>query len=223
VIGRRDRGEPDSRARVVMLQDPDGAAANAFRLALSNVLPRDRDGQTARRTLVVAVDSRADGPIATANLAVAAAGAGIRTILIDGNVRHPRLHALLGVANDRGLSTIGGADAATTGVVPTDVAGLALIPAGPPSSGGVDLLARPAVGDAVAAATAAADLVLVSCVAFLDGPDAILISRWVDSAILVVGARGTRRTDGTRAKEQLERAGVIILGALFYGESRGVR
>ncbi len=223
MIGRRDRGEPDSRARLVMLQAPEGAAANAYRLALTTVLPDEHAADAPRRMMVVAVDASADGPIATANLAVAAAATGARTVLVDCNLRRPRLHALLGVENVRGLSTIAGGSEPAGCLVPTDVAGLAVLPAGPSSSGGVDVLARQNVSDAVKAATTDADLVLISCAPFSEGPDAILVSRWIDTAILVLSGRGTRRADGTRAKEQLERAGVHILGAIFFRDGPGAR
>jgi Mrp family chromosome partitioning ATPase len=59
--------------------------------------------------------------------------------------------------------------------------------------------------------------VLVSCAPFSDGPDALLIARWVDGTLLVLGANSTRREDAAAAKSQLERAGARILGAVLQG------
>ncbi len=219
MIGKRDRGAPDHRARLVMLQAPESPAANAYRLVLPTILPAEPDGGP-RRTLVVAVETSADGAVAAANLGVAAAAAGARTVVVDCNLRAPRLHTWLGVENERGLSSLLGTDKPAALVAATNVAGLCLLPAGSPASGGLDLLARPALGDAVRTATADADLVLVSCAALSESSDAILVASWVDSAILVIGARGTKRQDAARARDQLERAGVRILGALFFREGR---
>ena len=218
MIGKRGRPEPDARKALVMVGEPDGAAASAYRVALQSVLPGDHEAGGPRRTIVVAVDNGTDGAVATANLGVAAAAAGARTILIDANVHEPRLHALFGTPNDHGLSTLAGQ--ASTSVIPTRVPGLALIPSGALSSDGTDVLARTAVAEAVRAVTTDSDLVLVSCPPLAEGPDAILVSRWVDTAIMIVSSRGTRRSDATRAKEQLERAGVRILGAMLYREGR---
>ncbi len=219
MIGKHDRGAPDHRARLVMLQDPDSRAENAYRLVLPTLLPAEHD-VAPRRTLVAAVDATADGAVAAANLGVAAAAAGARTVVVDCNLRSPRLHALLGVENDRGLSDLLAADHPAGLVATTKVAGLSVLPAGAATSNEVDLLARPALANAIRIATADADLVLFTCASLAESSDAVLVAGWTECAILLLGARQTRRQDATRAKAQIERAGARILGALVFHEGR---
>ena len=79
----------------------------------------------------------------TANLAIAFAQSGIRTLLVDGNLRTPSLHALFGFTNQAGLSTFLARRQSTAPLLPvTEIRQLALLPAGPVPPNPQELLAR---------------------------------------------------------------------------------
>jgi Mrp family chromosome partitioning ATPase len=92
-------------SRVVTLTDPDGNAAEAFRMLRSNLEFMSLDRKVA--SIMVTSSEQGEGKSVTScNLAVSLALAGIRVILIEGDLRAPRVHEYLGLPNDRGITTV---------------------------------------------------------------------------------------------------------------------
>jgi non-specific protein-tyrosine kinase len=166
------------------------------------------------------VDRSADGAVAVANLGVAAAASGTHTVVVDADLRNPRLHALLGTSNEHGVSSVGARTEFAACLQATNVPGLLVLPAGAATGAAADILASPVLSETMRASTADAELVLISCAPLSEGPDALMIARWVDGTILVLGADGTRRENAVAAKEQLERAGGRLAGAVLQGGTR---
>lgn len=211
-LDKGSRRPPGARRDLVMLRAPESPAANAYRVALQQLQQTAlREGRA--RFLVVGVEGSADAAAAVANIGVAAARVATRIVLVDADTREPRLHNLLGVDGTGGPQPrdVGAGFA----VQETHVPGLCLMAAGQFATGSVDVLANPAFAEALRQATACADLVLVTSAPVLTGADATLVACLVDGAILVVSADGTRREDAERAREQIERAGAPVIGAVF--------
>ncbi len=90
---------------LVTLVDPRSPEAEAYRVLRTN-LAFAEPAETLR-TLVVAAPGPGEGAsTVAANLAVVTAQAGTRVVLVDADLRRPAQHALFGVANERGLSTV---------------------------------------------------------------------------------------------------------------------
>jgi succinoglycan biosynthesis transport protein ExoP len=134
-----------------------------------------------------------------ANLAVACAQAGRKTLLIDANLRHPELTRLLGMGRSTGLSALlasGEEIALACGgqVQVTGIENLHLLPAGqcPPVT--ADLLVGPRMGEVVRWAEGAYEQVLIDCPPAFAAGDAGIIGRLVVASLLVVRpARNSRR------------------------------
>jgi|GEM_PF-501262 len=92
-------------ARVVTLTDPDGHAAEAFRVLRSNLEFMSLD--THVRSIAVCSSEQGEGKSVTAcNLAVSLALAGKQVILIDGDLRAPRVADYMGLSSQRGVTTV---------------------------------------------------------------------------------------------------------------------
>jgi Mrp family chromosome partitioning ATPase len=90
---------------VVTLSEPDGHAAEAFRLVRTNLDFMSVDADV--RSLLVTSSVQGEGKSVTvANLAVAMALAGKKVVIVDGDLRRPRQHQYFGLANDHGVSTV---------------------------------------------------------------------------------------------------------------------
>jgi polysaccharide biosynthesis transport protein len=158
-----------------------------------------------------------DGKSSTAaNLAVAAARVGMRTLLIDTDLRRPTLHKRFGLGHTTGLT-----DVLLTGedlrdhVVTVGVDNLRLLPAGTLPPNPHELLASPAMRALEREVTRRADLVIYDSPAVLAVPDALELGRHVDVAILVGRAGTTGRRQLAAAIERMEQVGTEVAGTVL--------
>lgn len=199
---------------LVTLAHPQSPVAEAYRTLRTNIQLSSLDRPI--KTLLVASVASLEGKSSTvANLAIAFAQGGTRTLLVDCDLRRPSLHALFGASNERGLTTMLVGDDPAPPIVDTPVDGLRLLPSGPPAPNPSEILASQRFQALIDDLAARADLVLFDAPPALAVSDAIVLSRRVDGVVLVVTAGKTKRDHASRAKQQLERAGARVLGVVL--------
>ncbi len=146
------------------------------------------------------------------NLAVALAQTGGRTLLLDLDLRRPKLGKALGLKAIEGMSTyLTGHASLSTLIQPTGVANLYAVAAGPHSPNPPELLGSERMR---AGLTLARDFthVVIDSPPCLELSDAVLLSLIVDGVILVARAGKTPRHALIRARDQLLRARAPLLG-----------
>jgi capsular exopolysaccharide synthesis family protein len=215
------------RERLVMVGEPDGAAAEAYRALRTNLRfgPRAGDGDGGHIYLLADAGGVADRAAVVANLGVACALAGERVIVVDADLR--------GVPNADSLSALFGQGSAAAGiatailgpdeehrtivlpVVETGVANLLLLPAGGRGTNPADLLGADAFGILLTALRAQADVVLIDAPPVADVADSRAIAARVDGVLLLVAQGKTRRPQAQRALAALEQVGANILGVVL--------
>lgn len=160
-----------------------------------------------------------DGKTATAlNLAIVLAQLGRRVLLVDTDLRRPRLHRALGVENRRGVSTFlsGLADNPIGLVVPTGIDGLDVLPSGPIPPNPSELL------NSSVFARMGTDLlehgydhILFDSPPILSVSDPVIVATTADSGILVVRAGRTPRQSVRLAAARLNRANSASFGVVL--------
>jgi chain length determinant protein tyrosine kinase EpsG len=94
-------------ASLVMARQPFSRQAEHFRTLRGRLLGGVLASGPVRRALAVASVGRGEGKsYFAANLAISLSQLGARTLLIDADLRTPRLHGLFGLPNDSGLSHV---------------------------------------------------------------------------------------------------------------------
>jgi capsular exopolysaccharide synthesis family protein len=207
---------------LVIFSEPGSAAAEAYRTLRANIQLRggQLNGSSGATKMVLFTSSAPEDAKSTAiaNIGVAAAQAGSRALLIDADLRHPRLHEIFGLPNTEGLGTAL-ASGNVDDVVPqqTSINGLQVLTSGPSPSNPVDLLSSPSMATLLRGLAQDADLIM------LDSPpagalaDASVLASRVDGVVLVIDARRTHREQAQRAKAQLERVHANIWGVVLTG------
>jgi capsular exopolysaccharide synthesis family protein len=129
-----------------------------------------------------------------AHLAVAHAEQGHKTLLIDGDMRRPSLHKLLGVENEAGLSKVLQSETDWHDVLITPRAGLdlQLMPAGPSTRRAADLVGH-ALPKLLDLAREEYDLVILDAPPLLGFPEPLQMAAAVDGVIVVTRAGQTER------------------------------
>lgn len=208
------------RPDLVILNEPDSAAAEAFRALRANVKFAGGD-RPARSILLADAGVNADRATIAANLAVALAAAGDATLLIDADLRRPAQHALFGLPAGEGVSTFLRGRGGDLPLAQTTVPHLTLLPAGPPPPDPAELLAADRFRILLALAREAAEFVIIDAPPVSAVADALAIAAAVDGVLLIVHAGRTRRAEAQRAKEQLLRVGANLLGVVLTDAKLG--
>jgi capsular exopolysaccharide synthesis family protein len=197
--------------------EPNGPETEVFRtlrttLAFSNE-PTSR--------LVVTSTEPGDGKTTVlANLAVAFAQSGKRTLVIDADMRRPGLTAMIDLRGPQGLSKILRSDlpisAAIDGnVFTTPLETLDVIPSGTRPTNPAELLYGDRFSELLAWAETAYDQVIIDAPPTLAVTDSAIIGRQVDGTLLVVRPDKNRRRVVIRATEALEAVGATLIGAVI--------
>lgn len=199
---------------LITITDPRSPVAEAYRRLRTNLEFASLDSSL--RTLLVTSAGPDEGKSTTlSNLAVSIAQAGRRVILVDGDLRHPRLHELFGLDNRQGLTTVVGQASGDIPLQESGVNGLRVLAAGPLPDIPADLIASPAVETLIATLREQADIVLFDAPPVVTVTDAAVLASKVDGVLLVINAGRTRREYAQRAKALLAQVHARVVGAVL--------
>jgi capsular exopolysaccharide synthesis family protein len=174
------------------------------------------------KVLAVTSVESSEGKTATAtNLAVVLAQLGRRVVLIDGDLRKPRLHKVFGVSNRTGLVsylTTGSED----GVYHrTEVGGLFLLPSGPIPPNPSELLASERMRELMARLRESFDYVVIDTPPTLAVTDATIAGTLADGVVLCVRSGRVDRREAVRALDRLTLSDIKVLGAVLNAHAAG--
>lgn len=196
------------------------AGSEAFRLLRSSLKWTQRDG--AAKTLAISSALSEEGKtITSANLAVVYALEGKRVLLLDCDLRRPRLHKVFRVPRSPGVAQVlrAGLDPATA-VRDTSFQGLSFLPAGRDTDAIADLIGSDRMRALLASLSDHFDMIIIDTPPILAVADAVALGPLVDGVLMVVGAGTTDRHAVEQALSQLASAGARVVGAVL-NDSRG--
>jgi capsular exopolysaccharide synthesis family protein len=214
----RSRGKSIEMA---VLREPRQAAAESYRALRTSILLSSDEGPP--KSILVTSTAPEEGKTATAvNLAVATAQSGYSVILVDADMRKPRLDKVFDLPNDHGLSTCLQGEDAELAPVEVGVKNLLVVPSGPPPANPSELLGSKRMDQIVRQLKERSDIVIFDSPPFLTVTDSLVLSKKVNAVIFVTRAErstydGVRR--GIKALGDLE---VTPLGLVLnaYDERR---
>lgn len=154
-------------------------------------------------------------------LAMAAARAEKRVLLVDADLRHPRIHKIFGSENRVGFGEYLSGTATLDEVCTTQrvacerpQAGLelAVVPSGAHRRVDFNGVGHERFRTVINEMTSRADLVIVDCAPVLPVSDALFLASVVEGVVFLVGAGIVSRHEAQLAKQRLEQAGAKLLG-----------
>jgi len=175
------------RAELVTAAQPFGQQSEAFRAIRSQLMMRVFNPSEPKRALAVISPDNGDGKtFFVANLGVTLAQLGGRTLVIDADLRGPRLHEVLGVPNRSGLSGIlGGRREDNVIYQAPDIPGLYVMPVGVVPPNPIELIERPAFRQLMNELLRKFDHVVVDTPAASHGSDAAVIASKCGAALVL--------------------------------------
>jgi polysaccharide biosynthesis transport protein len=153
-----------------------------------------------------------------AQLAARCGNAGMSTLLIDADLRRAALCPLLDVPEGPGLSDVL-KDEATVDEVVIRVQGgtFELLAAGTPVHDTSRVLQARKFGLLIAELRQRYDVIVIDSPPVLPVPDALILGRWADGAVLAARYDISRFPQVERARRQLDSAGIAVLGTVING------
>jgi succinoglycan biosynthesis transport protein ExoP len=206
------------QGRVVSITEPTSPAAEAYRILRTSIQFLGIERQV--RVIQVTSASAQEGKTTTlANLAVAFASSGLRTVAVCCDLRRPRLHQFFGVDNAVGFtSVLLGNVALSKALQPVpNQERLLLLASGPLPPNPAELLSSSRTADLFRNLASQADIVLIDSPPVLPVTDSLVLSQRVDSTLLVSSARTTTRKAAARAAEMLQQVNAPLVGAVLNG------
>ncbi len=200
--------------RLMAAFQPDSAHSEALRSLRSELLLRYFNQGSHLSLALIGPDDSEGIALTAANLAVVFSQLGIRTLLIDSNLRSPQLHQLFGL-NERNL---GLADllAGRTFAAPVEIPELSslwVIPAGTPAPNPQELLTGKLFSAQMRELAAGFDITLISTPPMRENRDGQLVAVNTGAALLVVQEHSSRYQDLVSICSGLRELGVRLLGA----------
>jgi len=202
---------------LVVHHQPKSATAECLRAVRTNLLFMSPEKPL--RTILVTSTGPQEGKTTTAiSLAITMGGFGNRVLLIDADMRRPRVHRAFGLPNTVGLSSlILGEIGAGQAIQPSGVPNLDVLQCGPIPPNPAELLHTAAFRRILEEVATRYDRVI------LDSPpvgvvaDAVVVSTLVDGALVVLRAGTTSRDLAAQGVKQLRDVNARVFGAVLNG------
>lgn len=205
--------DKDANPELVSLEHPRSALAEAYRSLRTAVLLSRPGGHP--KTILVTSSVPGEGKTTSAlNLAVAFAQAGKKTLLVDADLRRPRLANLLGLDQDRGLVHFltGSRTELKELVQKTQVKGLWALPCGPRPPNPAELLSGDQTERLMSVFRNSFDVVVIDSPPVMAVTDPLVLLPFTDGVVFVVHGNKTPYPLAQRASRKIRDVQGTILG-----------
>jgi len=202
----------NARPELLVHTHPKSVAAEAARAIRTNLMFMSPDNPY--RCLLVTSAGPAEGKTTVAtSIAIAIAQTGQSVCLVDCDLRKPRVHAVFGERNDKGVTTaLLEPGQLPSLVLETQIPNLRILRAGPTPPNPADLMHSDAFGRVLQELRAQFDRVVIDSPPIGLVTDGVILSTRVDATVLVVRALATRRDAAKRAMRSLRDVGATCAG-----------
>ena len=189
--------------------------SEAYRTLRTNVQFTSVDSET-KKIMITSSGPREGKSSTIANLAVSIAQTGKSVIVVDADMRNPTQHKIFGLDNGQGLSVALVQDQDFQKYVrETAVPGVMVLTGGPIPPNPAELVGSKRMKRLIEEFSQEYDIVLIDTPPIIAVTDAAILAQQVDGVILVLAAGEVNKDYALRAKEQLDKVGAKILGAVL--------
>jgi receptor protein-tyrosine kinase len=197
----------------------DSLIAESFRSAVTSILLAGRSESGQRVIVVTSAHPQAGKTTAVFSLGLGLAESGRKVLLIDGDLRRPRLGQIFGVQDSDGLSNIltgDGKDNDVKNLVrPTGIPGLSILPSGAMPQNVARALHSTRLDDVLKLMREEYDFVLVDSPPMIPLTDARLLGQHADGVILICRSGQTTMDQLVTTRRRLAEDGIHVMGTIL--------
>jgi succinoglycan biosynthesis transport protein ExoP len=216
--GNQERKPEDD---LVTISSPKSTASESYRGIRTSLLFSSADN--APRIILVTSAAPSEGKtITAANLSVTMAQAGNRVLLLDCDMRRPKMHRVFNIPRDRGVSNIlVGNCTIDEAIIHTTIPGIDIVPSGPVPPNPSEMLGSQRMTKLLTDVRDRYDRIIIDSPPLTAVTDAVILSRRVDGVVLVIRAGETHREIIKNAIGLLNAANAHTVGAVLNGVEMG--
>jgi capsular exopolysaccharide synthesis family protein len=205
------------KIEMITLANTKSLISEAYRHLRTSIL-LSSNGQGRQKSIVVTSSKRGEGKTTTCvNLAITLAQANKKVLLMDCDLRNPKIHRILGLRNVDGVSTIlaDGSKPLNLLIENTAIPNLYVLTAGQIPPNPSELIGSPMMKKCLSALSQRFDHVLVDTPPLLAVTDGSILANLVDGVILVIRGGDTTKEAIMRSKQLLTHAHARIIGTML--------
>jgi len=216
-LTRKDRKDEKVDLSMVTFHKPKSTAAEAFRGVRTAVYFGNHSGNL--KVIQVTSPVPGDGKsTVAANLASTIAQSGRKTLLLDGDMRRPRLAKLLGAREDIGLTNImAGKMTIEEAIQTTSIPNLEILTCGRRPGNPAELLLSDSFFDIIRELREKYDFIIMDTPPLLAVSDPANVAATVDAVILTLRLRRNLKPLASRAAQMLQAVNANLLGVVVNG------
>lgn len=209
------KGKTNPPIDLIVSRFPKSPQAEAYRTIRTGILFALAERQP--KTILITSPGPLEGKTTTAaNLAAAMAQSGSSVVLIDADLRKPRLHQIFSQDNSKGLSSVLVGEASLDGsITQTPIVLLSLLASGPLPPNPAELLGSNAMQELISELSRRYDRVIIDSPPCMPVTDSILLSRLCDGVVLVIKDSYTTKEQAIIVRRRISDAKAKILGGVL--------
>lgn len=170
----------------------------------------------APRTLLITSSQPAEGKTTTSvNTAISLSQTGASVLIVDADLRRPRVHRVFGLKNNAGLSNYLAGDGDLASLIQVAIPNLYVLPVGPLPPNPAELLGSAKMKNLVEVLSTNFDYLVIDSPPVSSFADSLILSALVEGVIIVVKGGTTAREMAQRTKAHLQSVGAKILGVVI--------
>jgi capsular exopolysaccharide synthesis family protein len=205
----------NSNGSVILTQvESNSSVAESYRQLRTSLLLSSAGH--APRTLLVTSSQPAEGKTTTSvNTAISLAQTGAAVLIVDADLRRPRVHKIFNLKNNAGLCNYLAGDCDLASLIQIAMPNLYVLPVGPLPPNPAELLGSTKMKNVVDTLAANFDYVVIDSPPVSSFADSLILSALVEGVIIVVRSGFTPREMAQRTKAHLQSVGAKILGVVI--------
>jgi succinoglycan biosynthesis transport protein ExoP len=200
---------------LLLLYAADSVTSEAIRTVRTSLLLSFPE--RAPHTILITSSKPGEGKtFISCNLALSLAQLNKKVLLIDADMRNPRLHRIWGIKNENGLSRLLTSDEKVENVmVKSPVENVMIIPSGIRTPRPAELLASPKFEQLLQTLTQSFDHVILDSPPLLPVADSMIVAGKCDCVVMVIHGGETSRDIVQKATQHLSKTEAVVAGAVL--------
>jgi len=214
-------GDTPAQNELISWHDRESQVAESFRVSVASLMLGNEELSRSSVIVVTSPGPQEGKTTVTCNIAIALAEVGRRVLVIDADMRAPRLHDVFAIPNSWGLSDLLQEQTpieqypSDAFMRPTSISGISVLPSGPPTLRIAALFSSSRLRELLERLRDEFDTVLIDTSPMVQFSEARLLSRLSNGVIMVLRSGKTDRDTAVAAAQRLERDGSHLVGTIL--------